>query len=70
MFKIIIVMILWSPILLFAFIFMKLNIFQRLNYKLMTMALRDYERSMQGTAFETVFKDVKEKLDKRYDQEN
>jgi len=70
MFKIIIVMILWSPILLFAFIFMKLNIFQRLNLKLMTMALRDYERSMQGTAFETVFKDVKEKLDKRYDQEN
>jgi hypothetical protein len=49
---------------------MKLKIFQRLNLKLMTMALRDYERSMQGTAFETVFKDVKEKLDKRYDQEN
>jgi hypothetical protein len=56
MFKVVLVMILWSPILLLVFFFTKLNIFQKLNYRLTTMALRDYERSMQGTAFEPIFK--------------
>jgi hypothetical protein len=70
MFKVVLIMILWFPILLLAFIFTKLNIFQKLNYKLTNMALRDYERSIQGTAFSPIFKELKEKIEKKYEQEN